>query len=72
MTTTARPTSATREGMDSLRKTALVVGVLFIITYITSIAAKFAFYPPFLDNADYIAGSGEDTKVLWGRSPRWC
>ena len=39
---------------------------LFVITYITSIAAKFAFYPPFLDNADYILGSGEDTRVLWG------
>ena len=34
--------------------------------YITSIAAKFAFYPPFLDNADYIVGSGADTRVLWG------
>jgi hypothetical protein len=52
--------------MDSLRRTALVVGVLFVITYITSIAAKFAFYPPFLDNADYIVGAGEDTRVLWG------
>lgn len=65
-TTTARPIPPARAPMDSLRKTALVVGVLFIITYITSIAAKFAFYAPFLENADYIAGSGEDTKVLWG------
>jgi hypothetical protein len=52
--------------MDSLRRTALVVGVLFVITYITSIAAKFALYPPFLDNADYIVGDGEDARVLWG------
>ena len=52
--------------MDSMRRTALVVGVLFIITYITSIAAKFAFYPPFLENADYLLGDGEDTRVLWG------
>ena len=37
-----------------------------MITYITSIAAKFCFYPPFLDNADYILGDGEDTRVLWG------
>jgi hypothetical protein len=42
------------------------VGVLFVITYITSIAAKFAFYPPFLENADYLVGDGEDTRVLWG------
>jgi len=69
MTTTAR-TPATerlpRAPMDSMRRTALVVGVLFLITYITSIPAKFAFYPPFLDNADYILGAGEDTRVLWG------
>ncbi len=69
MTTTAR-TPATkplpRDPMDSVRRTALVVGVLFVITYLTSIAAKFAFYPPFLDNADYIVGDGEDTRVLWG------
>ena len=52
--------------MDSMRRTAMVVGVLFVVTYITSIAAKFAFYPPFLDNADYLLGDGEDTRVLWG------
>ena len=52
--------------MDPMRKAAYVVGVLFVITYITSIAAKFAFYPPFLDHVDYITGSGDDTRVLWG------
>ena len=69
MTTTARTPETTRSPrapMDSMRRTALVVGVLFLITYITSIPAKFAFYPPFLDNADYILGTGEDTRVLWG------
>ena len=69
MTTTAQ-TPATKRSqrapMTPLRRTAYVVGVLFVITYITSIAAKFAFYPPFLDNADYIVGDGEDTRVLWG------
>jgi hypothetical protein len=52
--------------MNSLRKTALVVGVLFVITYITSIAAKFAFYPPLFEQADYVVGAGADTRVLWG------
>ncbi len=69
MTTTARTPAnplSTRAPMDPLRRTAYVVGVLFVITYITSIAAKFAFYPPFLDNADYIVSGGEDTRVLWG------
>lgn len=68
MTTTATTTDqrSQQAPMDPMRRTAYVVGVLFVITYITSIAAKFSLYPPFLDNADYILGSGEDTKVLWG------
>ena len=69
MTTTARTPDTQRSQrapMDPLRRTAYVVGVLFVITYITSIAAKFAFYPPFLENADYLVGDGEDTRVLWG------
>ncbi len=69
MTTTAHTPAnkrSQRAPMTPSRRTAYVVGVLFVITYITSIAAKFAFYPPFLDNADYIVGDGEDTRVLWG------
>lgn len=66
MTTTARSMPSTRVRMDSLRKTALVVGVLFVITYLTSIAAKFAFYPPLFERADYVLGAGADTRVLWG------
>jgi hypothetical protein len=58
--------NSARAPMDSLRRTALVVGVLFVITYITSIPAKFTLYAPFLENADYIVGSGQDTRVLWG------
>jgi hypothetical protein len=69
--TTGTPHTSTdkrspRAPMDPMRRTAYVVGVLFVITYITSIAAKFSFYRPFLDNADYIIGDGEDTRVLWG------
>lgn len=69
MTTTARTTPTTpttRPPMDSLRRAALVVGVLFVITYITSIAAKFVFYPPLFDSAGYVVGEGADTRVLWG------
>jgi len=63
-TTIARPTAPAR--MGSLRKTALVTGVLFLITYITSIAAKFGLYPPLFDDADYILGAGADNRLLWG------
>ena len=71
MTTTAQrtatpPAAGKRAPMTSLRKTALVVGVLFVITYITSIAAKVAFYPPMFDNPDYILSGAADTRLLWG------
>ena len=69
MTTTARTTadrSAPRAAMSPLRKTALLVGILFVITYITSIPAKFALYPPLLDNPAYIVGDGPDTLAVWG------
>ena len=66
--TTTHHTTATEAGrrpMDPLRKTALVVGSLFLVTYVTSIAAKFAFYPPLFEDG-YITSGGEDTRVLWG------
>jgi hypothetical protein len=66
MTTTARPAAPpTRAPMDSLRRTALIVGVLFIITYVTSIAAKFGFYAPLFEG-NYVLGADADTRVLWG------
>ena len=51
--------------MDSARKTALAVGVLFILTFITSIGAVIA-YGPVLSDANYITGSGSDTRVFLG------
>ena len=51
--------------MTSSRKTALVVGVLFILTFITSIAGELA-YGPVLSDPHYITGSGADTRVLLG------
>ena len=52
--------------MDSTRKTALIAGVLFLITYITAIPAAFLLYPPVLDDANYIVGAGADTRVALG------
>jgi hypothetical protein len=66
MTTQAPPTTTTQATTDSLRRTATVVGVLFLITYLTSIVAKFAFYPPLFETAGYVVGPDEDTRVLWG------
>ena len=45
---------------------ARVTGVLFLITYITSIPALFVFYAPVLKDPSYITGAGPDTSVLFG------
>ena len=66
MATTTTPTATKRVPMDALRKTALIAGVLYLITIIASIPAQFVFYDPVLSNTDYIVSSGADTRVLWG------
>ena len=51
--------------MTSMRKTALAVGVLFILTFITSIGGVIA-YGPVLSDPNYITGAGADTRVFLG------
>jgi hypothetical protein len=51
--------------MTSSRKTALVVGVLFILTFVTSIGGVIA-YGPVLSDPNYITGAGADTRVFLG------
>jgi hypothetical protein len=48
------------------QKIARVTGVLFLITYITSIPAFFVLYAPVLDDPRYIVGAGADNSVQWG------
>ena len=48
------------------RRVALVAGVLFIITFITSIAAYALFQPVLDDPAGYIAGGGGDGRIYLG------
>jgi Domain of unknown function (DUF4386) len=68
MTTTMQPTRAkatpTRVPMDLLRKTALVGGALYLITFVTSIPARLL-YGPVLNDPNYILGLGADTQVLF-------
>ena len=53
----------------SNRKIALAAGVLFIITFVTSIPALYLFQPVLDDPAGYIAGSGADnTRIFVGAS----
>jgi Domain of unknown function (DUF4386) len=48
------------------QKIARVFGVLYLITFITSIPALFVFFAPVLDDPRYILGPGADTSVAWG------
>jgi hypothetical protein len=52
--------------MDSNRKTALVTGALFIVTFLTSIPAALVLYTPVLDDPSFIVGSGADGGVALG------
>jgi Domain of unknown function (DUF4386) len=51
--------------MDSTRKTALAVGVLFILTFITSIVGVIS-YGPVLSDPTYVTGAGADGRVFFG------
>jgi hypothetical protein len=63
--TTAMPIPATkRVPMDSMRKTALVAGVFYLITFIS--IPTLALYGPVKNHRDWILGSGGHTAVLAG------
>jgi len=61
MTDAAR-TSAT----NSMRKTAFVAGVLYLVTFIAGIPPAAFLLGPVLDNPNYIVSAGADTQVLFG------
>lgn len=43
-----------------------MTGVLFVITFVTSIPVAFYLYTPVLKHSDYIVGAGADTQVTLG------
>jgi hypothetical protein len=68
MNPTTMPTTTPSIGgvqVKSTRSIALIVGVLFILTFVTSIAAVFA-YGPVLTNPHYISGGSADPRVFVG------
>jgi hypothetical protein len=65
MTTITRSPANLRVRMDSMRKTALVAGVLYLITFASSIPAFFLL-EPVLSDPNYIIGAGADTQVAFG------
>ena len=64
MTTTMHATAAKPAGMTSLRKTALVAGIFYLITFIS--IPTLALYSPVKNHRDFILGSGTHTGVLVG------
>jgi hypothetical protein len=52
--------------MEEDQRNARIFGVLFIITYITSIGALALFQPVLDDPAGYIAGGGKDNQIYLG------
>jgi hypothetical protein len=66
MALTGRTAATGRVPMDPLRKTATVAGVLYLVTFIAGIPPRLVLLNPLLDDADYVLGSGADTRVLFG------
>jgi hypothetical protein len=69
MTSTTQPTRAKTTAtkgvpMDPLRKTALVAGLLYVITFVS--IPTLVLYGPVLSDPNYIVGPGPDTPVIIG------
>jgi hypothetical protein len=61
---TDRNTAGARVPMGSLRKTAIVAGGLYLVTFVTSIPTLPLFAP--LQAPGYVVGPGSDTAAQWG------
>jgi len=61
---TKRTTTTKRPPMDKMRKTALIAGVFYLITFIS--VPTLALYGPVKNHRDWILGSGSHTGVLVG------
>jgi hypothetical protein len=51
--------------MTSTRRTAVIAGVCYLVTHVTSVAAL-VLYGPVLNQSGYVIGTGADTRVLVG------
>jgi Domain of unknown function (DUF4386) len=64
MTNAVRTTATKRAPMDSMRKTALIAGALYLLTFIA--IGTLTLYAPVLKDTAYILSSGSDTGLRWG------
>ncbi len=63
MSTTVNTAATRRVPMDSLRKTSLAAGVLYLVTFVS--IPTLALYGP-VRGPNYIVGPGPDSGALWG------
>ncbi len=69
MTTTTAPAASTtlrQPARDWTRNNARAAGIFYILTFAASIPAAFYFLAPILDDARYVVGPGQDTRVIIG------
>jgi hypothetical protein len=64
--TTDRPPAQPRAERSSTRGHTRAAGILYLITFASSIPAAFVLLGPVLDDPHYFLGAGADTQVLWG------
>jgi hypothetical protein len=64
MTVIDRSTATKRVPMDSLRKTALAAGILYLATFVS--IPILVLYAPVLNDPNWVTGSGPDTPILIG------
>lgn len=65
MTTITSTRTGTTVAPDPTRRVAFIAGVLYLLTFVSSIPAVFLL-EPVLSNPQFILGGGGDTQVLWG------
>jgi hypothetical protein len=59
------PATAPTSTATALRRTAVIAGALYVLTFVSSIPAEFVL-APVLDDPDYVLGAGADTQVVVG------
>jgi hypothetical protein len=64
MTTTAHAPAAARPAPDTMRRTSLAAGILYLLTFVS--VPTLALFQPVRERADFVLGGGSDTGVLWG------
>src|SRR6202011_5550016 len=64
MTTTTQRQATRRTPMDPMRKTALVAGVFYLVTFVS--IPTLTLYHGLLNNHQYITHAGSNSGVLWG------